>query len=166
LLDRVALTKNHGLRDRDTCQSWGFNCRLDELQAALLRAQMTRLDEWTAERRRLAHRYNEMLGELVGVPEEAKGEFHVYQTYVVLADQRDALQQHLRDHGVEALVHYPTPIHMQPAAGALGYAGDAFPNTLRLSGMVMSLPLYPGLTEHQQDLVVSLIGDFYSAGTA
>jgi len=55
---------------------------------------------------------------------------------------------------------------MQPAAGALGYAGDAFPNTLRLSGMVMSLPLYPGLTEHQQDLVVSLIGDFYSAGTA
>ncbi len=166
LLNRVALTKSHGLRDRDTCESWGFNCRLDELQAALLRVQMTRLDEWTAERRRLAHRYNEMLGEFVGVPTEAAGEFHVFQMYVVLADQRDALQQYLRDHGVEALVHYPTPIHMQPAAGSLGYAGDAFPNTLRLSGMIMSLPLYPGLTEQQQDLVVSLIGDFYSDGAA
>ncbi len=165
LLDRVALTKNHGLRNRDTCESWGFNCRLDELQAALLRVQMTRLDEWTTERRRLAHRYNELLGDLVGVPTEAAGEFHVFQTYVVLADQRDALQQYLRDHGVEALVHYPTPIHLQPAARALGYASDAFPNTLRLSGRIMSLPLYPGLTEQQQDLVVSLIGDFYSERT-
>lgn len=75
LLERVALTKNHGLRDRDTCETWGFNCRLDEIQAALLRVQMEHLDEWTNERRRLAARYNELLRDFVMVPTEGPVSF-------------------------------------------------------------------------------------------
>lgn len=163
LLERVALTKNHGLRDRDTCETWGFNCRLDEIQAALLRVQMEHLDEWTNERRRLAARYNELLRDFVMVPTEGPGEFHVYQTYVVQAERRDELQVFLREHGVEALVHYPTPIHLQEAAASLGYSTGSFPNTLRLSTQILSLPIYPGLTESQQDVVAELVSRFYGA---
>ena len=163
LLQRVALKQNHGLRDRDTCEAWGFNCRLDEVQAALLRIQLAHLDEWTAERRRLAARYNDLLADFVAVPTEASGEFHVYQTYVVQADERDELQVHLRANGVEALVHYPTPIHLQEAARDLGYTAESFPTTLRLSERILSLPLYPGLSHEQQDIVVNLVSDFYRA---
>ena len=161
LLERVARSKNHGLRDRDTCDRWGFNCRLDEVQAALLSVQLEHLDEWTHERRRLANRYNAILGDFVTVPIEAQGEFHVYQTYVIQADRRDELQTFLRTNGVEALVHYPTPIHLQQAAASLGYSPESLPNTLRLSKRILSLPIYPGLAEEQQDVVAELIADFY-----
>lgn len=161
LIEKFNISKNHGLRNRDQCDFWSFNCRLDELQAALLRVQLPELEHWTEERRELAFRYNRFLKPFVKVPEEAPGEYHVYQTYVVLADRRNELQKFLRDHGVEALVHYPTPIHMQPAAAGLNYLPEDFPVTLQLSKRIMSLPLYPGLTYEQQDIVVELISDFY-----
>ncbi|MCX6122159.1 MAG: DegT/DnrJ/EryC1/StrS family aminotransferase [Ignavibacteriales bacterium] len=161
LIERFNISKNHGLRNRDQCDFWSFNCRLDELQAALLRIQLRELERWTKERRELAFRYNRLLGTFVKVPLEAPNEFHVYQTYVVLAEHRNELQKFLRENGVEALVHYPTPIHMQPAAAGLNYRPEDFPVTLQLSKRIISLPLYPGLTHEQQDFVVDLIGTFY-----
>jgi len=95
------------------------------------------------------------------VPEEASGEFHVYQTYVVQADQRNELQKHLVNHGVEVLVHYSTPIHMQPAASSLNYLPEDFPVTMHQSKRIMSLPLYPGLTHDQQDYIAELVAQFY-----
>lgn len=162
LIECLNISKNHGLTSRDRCEFWSFNCRLDEMQAALLRVQLPELERWTEERRNLAFRYNRLLKRFVEVPEEAPGEYHVYQTYVVQADRRQELQAFLRAHGIEALVHYPTPIHIQPAAVALGYKPEDFPETMRLSQRILSLPLYPGLTHEQQDYVAEMFEKFYS----
>lgn len=162
LLALLNISKNHGLSSRDRCDFWSFNCRLDELQAALLRVQLRELERWTKERRALAFRYNQLLKPFVVVPEEGEGEYHVYQTYVVLADRRNELLNYLRDNGVEALVHYPTPIHMQPAAQSLNLKPEDYPVTLQLSHRILSLPLYPGMTTEQQDYVVDLFSKFYN----
>ena len=161
LIESVAMRKNHGLIDRGTCAVWSFNCRLDEVQAALLRVQLRNLDNKIAERRRLAQRYNEMLIDLVVIPEERDGELHTYQTYMIQAEARDALQVHLRANGVEAITHYPTPLHLQPAAVDLGYKLGSFPVTEQLSHRVLSLPLFPGMTASQQDITVDAITSFY-----
>ena len=163
IIQDVALRKNHGLVDRGTCAEWSFNCRLDEVQAALLRVQLRNVDAKIAERRRLAHRYHELLRDYVVVPEEREGEIHTYQTYLIQAGDRDALQAHLRANGVEAIVHYATPLHLQPAAADLGYGPGSFPVTERLSDSILSLPLFPGMTAEQQDRVVTEIASFYDA---
>lgn len=163
IISDVALRKNHGLVDRGTCAEWSFNCRLDEVQAALLRVQLRNVDAKIAERRRLAHRYHELLRDYVIVPEERDGEVHTYQTYLIQAGDRDALQAHLRANGVEAIVHYATPLHLQPAAVDLGYGPGSFPVTERLSDSILSLPLFPGMTVEQQDRVVAEIAAFYEA---
>jgi len=162
LVKQLSISKNHGLSTRDRCEFWSFNCRLDEVQAALLRIQLRELEKSNNERRRLALRYNDLLQDFVEVPKEGRDERHVYQTYVVQADRRDELQAFLRAHGVEALVHYPTPIHLQPAARELGYSPDDFPETMRLSGRILSLPLYPTMTDEQQLYVADLFSRFYS----
>ena len=163
IIQDVALRKNHGLVDRGTCAEWSFNCRLDEVQAALLRVQLRNVGAKIAERRRLALRYHELLRDYVVVPEEREGEIHTYQTYLIQAGDRDALQAHLRANGVEAIVHYATPLHFQPAAADLGYGAGSFPVTERLSGSILSLPLFPGMTAEQQDRVVTEIASFYDA---
>ena len=161
IVQDVALRKNHGLMDRGTCATWSFNCRLDEVQAALLRIQLADLDARIAERRRLAHRYHELLGGVVKVPVERSGEFHTYQTYMIQADQRDELQTHLRANGVEAVVHYAMPLHLQPAARDLGYAQGSFPVVEELSNRILSLPIFPGMTDEQQGIVADQVRAFY-----
>lgn len=161
--ERMLKARNHGLRNREQCDFWSFNCRLDELQAALLRVQLRYLDAQTETRRRLAFRYNDLLRPYVEVPDEGPGEYCVYQTYVVRAEWRDELKQYLNDHGVEALVHYATPIHLQPASRGLGYCKKDFQATMRHVARILSLPLYPSLTHGQQDRVAELIADFYRA---
>jgi len=161
LVGRIAKLRNHGLLNRELCEHWGFNSRLDELQAALLRVQLPQLDRWTDERRRLAFRYNELLKPFVEVPWENPGEYCVYQTYVVQADRRDELKQFLNENGVEVLVHYPVPIHLQPAASDLGYSASDFPVTVQACGRILSLPLYPGLADDQQNQIAKLFSWFY-----
>jgi dTDP-4-amino-4,6-dideoxygalactose transaminase len=162
LCARMVQARNHGLSSRDQCDFWSFNCRLDEVQAALLRVQLKQLDRSTEERRRLAFRYNALLAPYVAVPAEGPGEYCVYQTYMVQAERRDELQRHLNENGVQALVHYPTPLHLQPAARYLGYTANDFPVTMAASARILSLPLYPGLSLNQQDRVVELIAEFYN----
>jgi dTDP-4-amino-4,6-dideoxygalactose transaminase len=161
LAGRLVPARSHGLRDRNTCEFWGGNERLDALQAAFLRIQAGYLETWTEERRRLAFRYNAALASSVTVPVEGAGERHVYQTYAIQCDRRDDLQKHLRANGVEAIVHYPTPIHRQPAARSLGYGPDAFPVVSQQANRILSLPLYPGLMTSDQDRVIELITEFY-----
>lgn len=160
LLARLAKSRNHGLANREQCDFWSFNCRLDEVQAAMLRVQLRNLDAWTEARRALALRYNDLLRPYVEVPDEGPGEHCVFQTYVIKSAQRDALKQYLNDNGVEALIHYATPIHLQPAARDLGYSAADFPNTMRHVAQIISLPLYPTLTHAQQDRVAELVSTF------
>jgi len=161
LVALLGKSRNHGLADREQCDFWSFNCRLDEMQAAMLRVQLRRLDDWTETRRSLALRYNDLLRPYVEVPDEGPGERCVYQTYVIKAERRDELKIYLNESGVEALIHYATPIHLQPAAADLGYSASDFPETMRHVGKIISLPLYPMLTHEQQDRIAELISSFY-----
>ena len=163
IIRKLNTVKNHGLVDRSTCSQWGLNCRLDEMQAAFLRVQLPMLETWTLQRRQIAHYYNHELSSTVIVPKENDWERHVYQTYVIRAEERDALKKFLNDNDVEALIHYPTPIHLQPAANYLGYQEGDFPIVEQLASEILSLPLYPGMPNEYQNRVVTLILDFYGA---
>jgi dTDP-4-amino-4,6-dideoxygalactose transaminase len=157
----LQMARNHGLRNRDQCDFWSHNCRLDAIQAAMLRVQLSLLEQWTEERRTLAFRYNELLSPYVSVPEEGPGEHCVYQTYVIQGERRDELREYLVRNGVEVLVHYETPIHLQPAAKELGYTEEDFPVTMQMCKRILSLPLYPGMPLEHQDRVAELIRNFY-----
>jgi len=161
LRDKLRQIRNHGLSSRECCEFWSGNNRMDEMQAALVLVHLGALDEWTERRRALAHRYHELLSAEVLVPKEAPGEYSVYQTYVIQAGSRDDLQTHLQEQGVEALIHYRTPMHLQPAAAGLGYAPGDFPMAERAAGRILSLPLFPSMSHAQQDRVADLIHDFY-----
>ena len=157
----LALDRNHGLRDRDICERWGMNARLDALQAAILNVKLPHLEAWTAAKLAIARRYREALHGVVATPEDAPGEASVYATFVVRAERRDDLQRHLAARGIDAKVHYPTPLHLQEAARDLGYVKGDFPVTERLATEILSLPIYPGLTEAQQEAVIVGIRSFY-----
>ena len=161
IYEKIIVARNHGLKNREECDFWSFNCRLDEIQAAMLSVQLPLLDKWTEERRKLAFRYNELLRPYVDVPDEGEGEYCVFQTYVVKAPRRDELKTYLNENGVQALVHYSIPLHLQPAAKYLDYQENDFPVTMEMSNKIMSLPLYPELSIQQQDYVVNLFETFY-----
>jgi dTDP-4-amino-4,6-dideoxygalactose transaminase len=110
----------------------------------------------------LANIYNEKLQGYVTVPFEGIDEFHVYQTYMIRTARRDELQVFLKSNGIETIVHYPIPIHLQPAAKYLGYEQGSFPITEKLSREILSLPLYPGLLQHEQQYVIDKIIEFHA----
>ncbi len=157
----LRMDRNHGLRDRDLVERWGFNDRLDALQAAILNVKLSHLRAWIEAKRRLAARYHEGLRHVVAVPEERAGEECVYTTYVIRADRRDDLQRWLAARGIDTKVHYPTPLHLQEAARDLGYRAGDFPVTERLATEILSLPIYPGLTDDEQEAVIMGVRSFY-----
>src|SRR5439155_26759332 len=124
----------------------GVNSRLDELQAAILRAKLPHLDEHNNERRRIAASYRQnLIGVHLPVNPSENSAYHVYHLYVVRHGERDRLQESLRRRGVGTLIHYPTPVHRQPAYSSLGYGPGTLPVTERLAGEILSLPMYVGL---------------------
>jgi dTDP-4-amino-4,6-dideoxygalactose transaminase len=153
--------RNHGLRTRDEVEFWSRNTRLDTLQAAVLIVMLEHLDEWIEERREIAAQFRTGLRDVVGVPEETPGSFHTYQTFVIVAEHRNALLEHLQRRGVDAKVHYPVPIHMQPAARELGYKPDAFPIVHWLADRIISLPIYAEMTLEQRAAVIEGVHSFY-----
>lgn len=146
LAERLRLLRNYGERERYHHSVHGVNSRLDELQAAVLRAKLPHLDAWNAARRDRAQLYNELLASLpIALPREADWAMSNFHIYAVRTPRRDALQAHLREHGIGTLLHYPVPIHLQDAYGDLGYAPGEFPIAERACAETLSLPLYPEL---------------------
>ena len=154
--------RNHGLRDRNECEFWSVNSRLDTLQAAMLLVKLKYLDEWTEDRRANAEFYQKHLSHAVQIPEEKPFEYCVYQTFVIQADQRDELQYYLAKQGISTKIHYPIPIHLQEAARSLGYKPGDLPVGERQSQRILSLPVYPGFSHEQLEYVVNAIQKFYS----
>lgn len=133
--------------------------RLDELQAAILRVKLKKLDEWNERRRAVAGFYNEALAATgLKLPVEEEWARHVYHLYVIRSGVRDALKEHLARQGVEALIHYPVPVHRQPAYG--GTPGQALPETDRAVAEILSLPVFPEITEAQLEQVAAAITGF------
>ncbi len=154
----VRMLRNYGEEAKYVNRIQGVNSRLDEIQAAVLRVKLRHLDEWVSARRRLAERYDERLGGTwLALPREARPGRHAYHLYVVRSRRRDALLRHLSQRGVGASIHYPTPVHLQPAYQQLEYTQGTFPKAERACRQVLSLPLYPELTDGELDQVAAAI---------
>ncbi|OGX81668.1 DegT/DnrJ/EryC1/StrS family aminotransferase [Hymenobacter coccineus] len=162
LAERVRTLRNYGSARKYHNDVVGYNSRLDELQAAVLRVKLGHLAAWTAQRRQLAAWYGQHLAGINGLrlPAVAPGATHVYHLYVVHTSRRDALQQHLAARGIGTLIHYPVPPHRQPAYAGLGLAPGALPIAENLAATCLSLPLWPGMTEAQVAAVAAAIRQF------
>lgn len=153
--DRMRRISNHGRAEKYLHDVEGFNYRLDSLQAAVLNVKLKHLDQWTAERRRAAAQYSERLARVAGVtlPKVASWAEPVWHLYVVLVKDRDRVLGALRAEGIDAGVHYPVPLHLQPAYAHLRYRRGEFPVTERAADSCLSLPLFAEITEAQIEQV-------------
>jgi len=163
LADDLRALREHGQATRYYHPIVGYNARLDEIQAAILRIKLRRLDEWNARRQAIAARYNQLFGGVdIITPEIPSGGRHVFYCYAVRVPggRRDALRAHLAEHGIGTQIHYPVPIHMQEAAQFLGYRQGDLPVTEKVAGEVLSLPMYAELTDAQIDRVATSVTEF------
>lgn len=149
--------RNHGLRNRDECEFWGVNTRLDTIQAAIALLKLPHLDEWNARHREIARRYQEGLGDVVGVPRDAVNEEPVYHRFMIRHPQRDHLAAGLAGRGVETRVNYPLPLHLHQAAKGLGHRRGDFPRAEEMADTILSLPLYHTMTDAHVDHVISSV---------
>jgi dTDP-4-amino-4,6-dideoxygalactose transaminase len=160
--ERLKLLHLHGARDRYVYEIVGMNSRLDALQAAILRVKLRHLSEWNEARRRNAARYRSLFqefqleGKVVG-PEEPPNFTHVYNQFTIRVNNRDALRESLRAQGIPSEIYYPIPLHLQKAFEYLKYKPGDFPQSESASREVLSLPIYPELSEKQQRAVVAAI---------
>ena len=163
IADRVRMLRNHGQRAKYQHLLQGYNRRLDSIQAAVLRVKLKHLDGWNASRRRCAQMYNELLGrDLVVTPVEADYAEAVYHLYVIRTQERDGLQTHLHSKGIDTGIHYPIPIHKQPAYQDLAYDKQRLPITEACAREALSLPMYPELSNESIAYVARAIEDFAS----
>ncbi len=156
LADRVTLLRFHGSREKRDFQAVGYNSRLDELQATVLRLFLGEIDGWNQARRDAAARYRELgLGDLCELPADEPG--HVYHMYVVRSPDRDRLAQALAEAGIGHASYYVTPLHLQPALRYLGYEEGALPETERAARENLALPMWAGIPAEAQERIVSVI---------
>ncbi|MEI6567707.1 MAG: DegT/DnrJ/EryC1/StrS family aminotransferase [Verrucomicrobiota bacterium] len=162
LAARIRALREYGWTERYVSHLAGWNSRLDELQAAILRVKLPHLDADNATRAHLAATYGAQLsGSSLELPRSRAECAHVFHLYVARCPNRDALQTHLKQRGIGALVHYPVPVHLQPAYRGRLCAAGALPETEMAAQEILSLPMYPELTEVQQSAVVQAVREFY-----
>jgi dTDP-3-amino-3,4,6-trideoxy-alpha-D-glucose transaminase len=156
LAERVRMLRFHGSRDKVDFELLGYNSRLDEIQAAVLRLFLAELDGWIALRREAAARYTELgLGAACDLPEDEPG--HAYHLFVCRSAERDRIRSALEDAGIGSAVYYTTPLHLQPALSFLGYAPGSLPVTEQLGRENFSVPLWAGIDSAVQERVVSVV---------
>ena len=159
LAERIRQLANHGRSGKYEHAIVGRNSRLDTLQAAVLRAKLSHLSDWNTRRRALAHRYHDRLRGILEPVREAPKAHSVYHIAAFLVEDRDAIRDRLRTVGIETGVHYPIPLHRQPAFAEFVDPHAALPNAERAAARLLSLPLYPELSEAQQDRVIHAVRD-------
>jgi dTDP-4-amino-4,6-dideoxygalactose transaminase len=162
LAARIRTLRNHGQTEKYQSSEPGWNSRMDEIQAAILRVKLRHLSEWQRARRSNAAEYTRLLQQVPGVmpPPEPEGFEHVYHQYTIRTEQRDALQQHLAARKIGSTIYYPYPLHLQALYASLGYKGGDFPHAERAAQEVLSLPMYPELRKDQIARVVETIAEF------
>jgi dTDP-4-amino-4,6-dideoxygalactose transaminase len=165
LIKTVKMLRNYGSHQKYVHELKGFNSRMDELQAAVLRVKLKYLDTWNEERRAIAEEYAKLLIDSnVVTPAVPSDMLPVWHLYVIRHPKRDALQQYLRTKGIETLIHYPIPIHKQLAYKECDYLAESFQLTRELADSILSLPMYPGLTKDEIEAVAEAIHSFSKQG--
>ncbi|MDT5060823.1 MAG: hypothetical protein QOH63_1282 [Acidobacteriota bacterium] len=163
----VRLLRDHGSERKYTHKIIGYNFRLEGIQGAVLNVKLRHLDGWNQLRREHAARYTELLrGSGLKLPREMPYAEHIYHLYVVQSDERGWLQQTLNASGIQTGIHYPIPIHLQPAYASLNYKAGNFPEAERQAARVLSLPMFPELTDEQIRQVAEAITESAIAGSA
>jgi dTDP-4-amino-4,6-dideoxygalactose transaminase len=159
--ENVASLRDHGRTTKYEHDREAFNCRMDALQGAILSVKLRYLDEWTESRRAHARRYSELLAGVPGVtllpePEDMRA---VYHLYVIRTPHRDAVQQYLQQQEIATGIHYPVPLHLQPAYQSMGLGEGTFPRAEAAAREILSLPIYAELTDEQLRFVVEQVGE-------
>jgi dTDP-4-amino-4,6-dideoxygalactose transaminase len=161
LAEKVRVFRNYGSEKRYFNRVVGTNSRLDEMQAALLRVRLSHMDELEKEKRTLSERYlSELKNEKIKLPEIRHGATHIWHQFVVRCDERDELMRYLDERNIGTIIHYPIPPHLSEAYKYLGMSRGMLPITEKYADTVLSLPLYIGMTDEEQDYVISIINDF------
>ena len=162
LASRIRRLRNYGEGEKYQHIEKGANSRLDTLQAAILRVKLRHLNEWNRKRTTHAQTYRSFLEGIDGITCQSVlgGVVHAYHLFVIETSRRDELKQYLRSHGIQTGIHYPTPIHLQKAYSELGYARGTFPNCEELASRMLSLPMFPELTEPDIEYVCDHIRMF------
>ena len=161
LAEKLLLLRNHGLKSRDEILFWGYNSRLDSLQASILNCRLPELSQVIEQRRQFATIYRNKLEHVVGCPDDAVGCYDTYHLFVIQTPQRDHLKSFLDKQGIQTSIHYPVPIHLQPCAKYLGYRPGSFVNVEQQSKQILSLPIHNGLLESEVEWVADSIVDFF-----
>ncbi|MCK9611365.1 MAG: DegT/DnrJ/EryC1/StrS family aminotransferase [Bacteroidales bacterium] len=155
--------RNHGLKSRDECEFWSLNSRLDNIQAAILNVKLKKLFEWIERRRHIASVYREKLQGLdMIIPQESTNMNAVYHTFIIQTKHRDQLKDYLLQKEIDTKIHYPIPIHLQESASYLGYKKGDFPVAEKQAETILSLPVFPELTDEQINYVCSSIINFFN----
>jgi len=170
--EHIRRLRNHGMPRRYHHEEIGWNCRMDAIQAAILRVKLPRIEKWNQQRRERAAAYARLLDNagLISAKEDSPVRplhtsphaYHVFHQYVIRASQRDELRQFLSDRRIGTEIYYPVPLHLQPCFAYLGYSEGDLSESERAAREVLALPMFPELTEAEQKWVVESIGEFYS----
>jgi dTDP-4-amino-4,6-dideoxygalactose transaminase len=169
LAERLRMLRVHGSRKKYYHDIPGVNSRLDALQAAIIRIKLRHLESWTQGREERASRYRKLFEEIdlapwIQAPPDPGPRFrHVYNQFTIRCQNRDALREDLRKSGIQTEIYYPLPLHLQPAFEFAGFRAGQFPNAEKACNEVLSLPVYPEVTDGQQEAVVESIAAFYRA---
>lgn len=160
---KLRVLKEHGQKNRYYYEEIGVNSRLDAIQAAILQIKLRYLDIWNNQRRKVASRYHQFLNQVPGIiaPQELAGGMGVWNQYTirVLGNKRDLIRSQLQERGVNTMVYYPHALHLQPVYESLGYKQGQLPVTEQVCQEVLSLPMFPELSEQQQDQVIYSLKD-------
>ena len=161
-IDKACRTfRNYGSQKRYYNEIVGTNSRLDEIQAGLLRVRLSHLNELTEEKRKIANKYNkELKNPIIKLPKLAAGATCVWHQYVIQCEERDRLIEYLDEKGIGTIIHYPVPPHLQECYKNLGYKEGDFPITEKLAKSVLSIPMYNGMTDEEQDYVINALNSF------
>jgi dTDP-4-amino-4,6-dideoxygalactose transaminase len=157
---RCRMLRDHGQNSKYHHSLMGVNSRIDEIQAAVLRVKLSHLEEWTEKRRNVARAYNTGLPESIVRPQEMPWAKHVYHLYVVRTPERDQLREWLENKGISTGMHYPIPVHLQEAWREIGGGNCSLPVTEKITKEIISLPMYPELSEEEVDYICNCVCEF------
>jgi len=164
LYHQILKMRNHGLKNRDECELWGWNSRLDEIHAAIANLKLNYLDDWNSRFREIASRYINELHGLVHVPSINDFEKPVFHRFMIQYERRDKLQMFLKDQGIQTAINYPIPLHLQEASNYLGYRAGDFPVAEQQADRILSLPIYSELENSQVEHVITAVKKFTHRG--
>ncbi len=161
IYQKILKLRNHGLRNRDECEFWGYNSRLDNIQAAIARIKLKDIEKINNKFKNIAKIYNYEFSKILEIPLDDKNRKSVYHRYVIKSNKRDQLKKYLYSKGIETKINYPIPLHLQKASKNINYKKNSLLNTEKLSKRILSLPIYSELTDQQIHYVVKTVKSFF-----